>query len=48
MNYLHFNEYLWRRKKSEPVFVNLGAQESIPSLAGRYDNPTVVPARQAT
>ena len=33
----------------ESVFVNLlGAQESIPSLAGRYDNPFLVPARRAT
>ncbi len=33
----------------EPVFVNLlaGAQESIPSLAGHYDNPIDVPAREA-
>jgi hypothetical protein len=37
--------------KTEPVFLNLlGAQESIPSLAGPYGTTTLfdVPARQAT
>ncbi len=33
-------------QRTEPVFVY--PQESIPSLAGRYDNPIFVPARQAT
>ncbi len=33
-------ERLWHSPTPEPVFVNLlGAQELIPSLAGRFDNP---------
>jgi hypothetical protein len=39
-----------RTVRSEPVFVDLlGAQESIPSMAGRYDKPICrIGPRQAT